>query len=193
MGHPEGVVKAPEENEIRFLRLMAEHAEQLLVQLALGNPVVVVKPRLRPPADVEGGVDVGFGPLHDLAQFRPVVHLLKRHQFYRRAGDDQAVESPVPHLGERLVKGQHVGEGCVFGDMAPGRDQFQFNLQRGVAQNPGQLGFCVDFSGHQVQKEDLQRPDVLGEGPGFRHDEDILRREGGGGGQLVRYFDGHVR
>ena len=50
---------------------------------------VVVKPRLRAPADVEGGVDVRLRPFHDLAQFVPVLHFLKLEVFHRRAGDDE--------------------------------------------------------------------------------------------------------
>ena len=82
--------------------------------------------------------------------------------------------------------------GGVFGDVAAGGDQFQLDLQRGIAQDPGQLGLCVHLGGHQVQKENLQRPDVLGDGPGLRHDEDVLPGQCGGGGQLIGNLDGHA-
>ncbi|CAN4017943.1 hypothetical protein AJOOGB_AJOOGB_06425, partial [Dysosmobacter welbionis] len=70
VGHPELVVKAPEEDEVGILHRVAEHAEEFLRQLPLGDAVVVVQPRLSAPADVKGGVDVRLGPLHDLAQLR---------------------------------------------------------------------------------------------------------------------------
>ena len=133
MGDPEFVIKAPEENEVGILHRVAEHTGELLGQLALGDAVVVVKPCLGTPADVEGGVDMGLAPLHDLAQFRPVVHFLKGQVLHRRAGDDESVERAVPHLVEGAVKGQHMLLRGVFGDVAAGGDQFQLDLQRGIA------------------------------------------------------------
>ena len=41
------------------------HYFPVLGQGPLGDAVMVVQPRLGTPADVEGGVDVGFAPLHD--------------------------------------------------------------------------------------------------------------------------------
>ena len=155
VGHPELVVKAPEEDEVGILHRVAEHAEEFLRQLPLGDAVVVVQPRLSAPADVKGGVDVRLGPLHDLAQLRPVVHLLKGKVLHRRAGDDQAVKGPVPHLVKGFVEGQHVGLGGVLGHVAAGGDQLQLDLDGGVAQHPGQLGLGLDLGGHQVQQQDL--------------------------------------
>jgi hypothetical protein len=135
---------------------------------------------------------VGLGPLHNAAQLRPVVHFLKLHQLHRRAGDDQAVKGAVGHLVEGFVKGEHMLLGCVFGYMAAGGDQLQVDLQGRVSQNPGQLGLGVHLGGHQVQKQDLQRPDILGDGPGLGHDEDIFLCQRAGGRQLVGNFNGHV-
>ena len=72
-----------------------------------------------------------------------------------------------------------------------GCDQFQLNLQRGVAQNAGQLGFGVHLGGHQIQQQDLQRTDILRHSAGFRHDKDIFFCQRAGGRELVGNFDGH--
>ena len=114
------------------------------------------------------------------------------HQLHRRAGDDETVEGAAADLAKGFVEGQHVGLGGVLGHMTPGGDQLQFDLQGGVAKDPGQLGLRVHLGGHQVQQEDLEGADVLGDGPGLRHDEDVLPPQDPGGGQLVGDFDGHI-
>ena len=43
-------------------------------------------------ADVQGGVNVAFAPLHDLAQLVPVADLLELQVLDRRTGDDHPVE-----------------------------------------------------------------------------------------------------
>ena len=52
VGDPEGVVKAPEEDEVGVLHRVLKHAEELVVQLPLGDAVVVVQARLGAPAGV---------------------------------------------------------------------------------------------------------------------------------------------
>ena len=88
---------------------MLEDAEHLLVQQLLADAVVVIKPRLRTPADVEGGVDIRLAEVHDLAQLRPVVHLLEVDLLHRCAGDDHAVVAVILHLVEGLVERLEVG------------------------------------------------------------------------------------
>ena len=110
---------------------------------------------------------------------------------HRRAGDDEAVEVPAAHVVEVAVEGEHMLLGGVLGHMAPGGDELQLHLEGGIAQQAAQLGLGGDLGGHQVQKQDLQGPDVLGHGPVLGHDEDILLREGPHGGELVGDSDGH--
>ena len=52
------IVKAPEQGGLLFQRCVGEHAEELLGQGVFGDAIVVVQPRLSPPAHVEGGVDM---------------------------------------------------------------------------------------------------------------------------------------
>ena len=191
VGHHEHVVAAPEEHVAAPLHHVGEHAEELPLQGILGHAVVVVEARLGPPADVEGGVDMALAPLHDPAQLRPVFHLLKGQVLHRRAGDDHAVVVVLLHVREVAVKGQHVLLGGVLGHVALGADELQLHLEGRVGQQAAELGLRGDLGGHQVQQQDPQGPDVLGGGPGLRHDEDVFLLQGPGGGQLVGDSNGH--
>jgi len=79
----------------------------------------------------------------------------------RGTGNDQTVKITMFDLGKRFVKGKHMSLGCIFGYMIGRRDQVQFNLERGIAQYAGKLRLRIDFSGHQIEKQDLQRTDIL--------------------------------
>ena len=162
MGHHEHVVAAPEEHVALPLHNMGEYPEELLFQGMLLDAMVVVQSRLGSPADVEGGVDVALGPLHDSAQLLPVLHLLEGQVLHRRAGDDHAVVVVLPHVVKVAVEGQHVLLGRILGYMVPGGDELQLHLQGGVAQQAAELGFRGDLGGHQVQQQNFQRPDILG-------------------------------
>ena len=193
VGGVEHLVKAADQRVRRPGDPVGEDAEHLGGQQLLAHPIVVVQPRLRPPADVEGGVDVGLGVVHDLAQLVPVVHLLEGDGLHRRASDDHAVETAVPHLVEGLVKGFEVGGGDVGGRVAGRLQQGHVHLQRAVGQQPGDLRLGGDLGGHQVEDGDLQRPDVLGQGPLPVHDEDVLRIQRIVGGQGLGDDEGHGR
>ena len=84
---------------------MVEDAEDLLGQLILGDAVVIVQSGLGTPTDVEGGVDVGLGPVHELAELAPVVHRFKVHDLHGGTGDDEAVVILVLDLVEGGIEG----------------------------------------------------------------------------------------
>ena len=67
--------------------------------------------------------------------------------------------------------------------MAGRLQQGHVHLQRGVGQQPGDLGLGGDLGGHQVQDEDLQRADMLGKGALPVHDKDVFFVQGIVGGQ----------
>ena len=192
VGDHEHVVEAPQEHGRAALDHMGEDAEELLVQRNLGDAIVVVQPRLGAPADVEGAVDVGAAPLHDLAELVPVFHLFKSQVLHRRACDNETVEIPIAHLVEGGIELQHVLLGGVLRLMGGGLHQLQLHLQGGVAQKAGKLGLGGDLRGHEVQHQDLQRTDVLGHGAGFGHDEDVFIRQGLRRGEFIRNSDRHV-
>ncbi len=81
------------------------HAGELGRQLVLVDTVVMVQASLRAPADVEGGMHVGGGPIHDVHQLVPIVDVREIELLDRGAGDDQPVEALVAHLVERAVAG----------------------------------------------------------------------------------------
>ena len=108
MGCIKLVVKAPEQNRPFVIRMVREYTEELFRQGILFDTVVIVKSRLGAPADMEGRMNIGLAPLHDLAKLIPVVHILKFQLFHRCAGNDHAVKFPVLQLIEALIKGQHM-------------------------------------------------------------------------------------
>lgn len=56
---------------------MLEDAMYALVELVLGNAIMVVERSLRTPADVERARDMFLAPFHNLAKLIPVVDILE--------------------------------------------------------------------------------------------------------------------
>ena len=187
----ETVIKPAEEGGGGFEHLVVKHAKNLLGENVFGDPVVVIETGLGAPADVQRGMHMGFGPVHDLAQLRPVIHGFKVHVFHRRAGDHQPVIEFVLNLVKRGVKGLQVAPIYILGTVADGLQQFHLDLKGCVGKFPQQLGFCGNFGGHQVQDQQLEGTDILVDGPVLRHDKNILALQSGAGGQRVGNFDGH--
>ena len=136
-------------------------------------------------------MDVGGGPVHDLAQLIPVVHVGEVQIFHRSPGDDHAVVIPVFDLVKGGIEGGQMFRVGVLRDMAEGVEQLHLYLQGGVGQLPQQLSLGHDLRGHQIQDQQLQRADVLVHGPVLCHDKDIFALQSGGGGQRVGNFDWH--
>ena len=123
---------------------------------------------------MERRMDIGLAPFHDLAQFRPIIHLLKFHQFHRRTGDDHAVKLPVLQFIEGLIECQQMLLRNILGLMGGHMHQFKMDLQGCITQQTGKLGLCGNLGRHQVQQHDLQRTDILTGGSAFRHNKNIL-------------------
>lgn len=187
----EHIVKAAEEGGLGADHRVGEHAEELFAQIILRDPIVVEEAGLGPPADVQCGVDMGGGPVHDLAQLVPVVHIGEVQILHRRAGDDHAIELPVLDLVEGGVEGGEMVGVRILGDVAQGVEQFHLDLEGGVGQLAQQLGLRDDLSGHQVEDQQVQWADVLVHGPVFRHHKDILALQRRSGRERVRDLDGH--
>ena len=134
---------------------------------------------------------MGLAPGHDLGQLLPVIHLFKRQLLHRRPGDDKPVVPLLPQLGEGPVKVEEVLRRGVPGLMAGNLHQLDIHLEGGVAQQPQQLGFCLDFFWHQVQDSNPQRTDVLPGGPVLPHNKDVLLLQHRYRRQGVGYPDGH--
>ena len=134
---------------------------------------------------------MGLAPLHDFAQFLPVVHVLKRHLLHRRTGDDHAVKFPVFQLLKALVKGQKMLLGHILGLVGRGMHQLQIYLKGSIAQKTAQLSLGDDLGGHQIQQNDLQGTDILGRSPAGFHDKYIFLGQRFRGRQVIGDLNGH--
>ena len=182
VGRIEHLVKAAHQRVRRAGDPVLEHAEHLFRQQLLVHAVVVVQASLCTPAHMQGGVDIRLAEVHDLAQLRPVIHLLKVHGLHRSTGDDHAVVAVMLHLVEGLIKGLQMGRGDVRCLMAHRLQQGHVHLQRRVGQQPGDLGLGGDLGGHQVQDQNFQRADMLRQRPLPVHDKDVFFIQGIKGG-----------
>ena len=170
---------------------MLEHAARLSRQVVLLNTVVVIQARLRAPANVQRGVHVRGGPVHDLAELGPVVDLLERHLLHRRARDDQAVVVDIADVVERAVERLQVAGAHVRGLVRLGAQQVHLNLQRRVGELAHDLRLGGDLGGHEVEDEHAQRADVLMQRAVLGHDKDVLALELRGGREGVGNANGH--
>ena len=93
---------------------------------------------------------------------------------------------------EGLVKGQQMLFGGVFRFVGFRMNQFQLHLQGRIAQKTGELGLRVDLGGHEIEQQDFQRTDVLGDGTRLGHNENIFFGKSLYCRQLVGNLDGHV-
>ena len=107
---------------------MGIDAGELLREGIFGDAVVVVETCLRTPADVQGAVDMGFAPVHDLADLIPVGDFGEVEFFDGGACDDHAVEVLVFDVVKGAVEGLQVFLGGVFGLMVFDADEFQLDL-----------------------------------------------------------------
>ncbi len=166
-------------------------AEQLCRKGLLGNAVVIVQPSLGAPADVERGMHMIRGPLHNVTEFRPVIDFFKGQMLHRRTRDDASVKIAVPDFIKRFIEGMQVLGRRIDAGVCFRSHQFQVNLQGSVAQKTRELNFCLDFFGHQVDQEDLERTDILGDSASLGHDEDVFLMQNINGWQPVGYFNRH--
>lgn len=142
------IVKAMEQGGVGYQHPVLVNPEELFGQGVFFDTKVIVEPRLGPPANVQGGVDVGAAPRHNLAQLVPVVHLGEVQVLHRCAGDNHAIELPSLHLVEGGIKGGQVVAVRVAGPIARGLKQFHLNLKRRVGELAQKLGLGGNLGGH---------------------------------------------
>ena len=88
--------------------MVGEDAKHLFFQRIFWDSIVIVKPRLSAPANVEGRIHIRFAPLHNCAELLPIINLFKSEMFHWRAGDNHAVEFFLPHVAKGLIKFEHM-------------------------------------------------------------------------------------
>ena len=170
---------------------MPVNAEQFFGQKHLVQSEMVIKPRLRSPADMEGAGYMGFGPLHDLAKLLPVIYFFKRDLLHRCACDDQTIVFVVLQLIEGIIKLVQMSDGGVHGYMAVHFHKGHIHLQGRVGQRTQQMQLRVLLDRHQVQNTDLQRTHVLMQGPVLVHDKNIFIIQNIPCGKIALYFNRH--
>ena len=112
------IIKSPHQWCFPIFYTMFKHAKYLFIQLYFFNSIMIVKSRLRSPAQVHCRSHMCLCPFHNLFQFFPVVNLLKRHLFYRSACDDKAIKSLVFDFFKRHIKLVEMAGRCIFRFMA---------------------------------------------------------------------------
>ena len=192
MWHVENVIKAAQELFVLDADMVLEHAENLFGHLVFRDAIVIVKSRLRAPADMECRVDMRLRPLHDFGDLVPVGDFLKRHVLDGRTRDDHAVVLLVAHFLERAVELRKVVCGRMARDVRLRVDEIDLDLDGAVAEEPHELRLRDVLDGHEVQNQNLQRADVLCIGTVFIHDEDVLTFEDVRRRQGTRQFDWHI-
>lgn len=80
----------------------------------------------------------------------------------------------------------------MSGLMAFRMDQFQFDLDRRITKQPGQLRFGFDLGRHQIQEHHMQWTDILRKRPLFCHHKDVFLIERLCCRKILRNLDGHV-
>ena len=114
---------------------------------------MVVEPRISAPAEIEGTVNMAFGPFHNPADFVPVGNALAGNIVQGSPCDDHAVVPFVFDLVKGIVKLGHMAGIGMGGLIAGSLQEFHLNLQGRVGQLPEKLGLGDDFGGHQIQDQ----------------------------------------
>lgn len=146
------VVKAAEKDRALVVHLVRENTENLFVKLMLIYAVVVIKPRLCAPADMQGAVNVSLAPLHYLDELLPILDLLEGHMLNRCAGDDKAVVIIVLYVVEYLIKRQKMLLGDVLGLMAFGMYKLNESKSRGYENTPEKQARLQKESDYMLKK-----------------------------------------
>ena len=121
----------------------------------------------------------------------PVGDLLEIQLSQGGASDDQAVIVAMAYIFKVTVKGVEMIARRMFRLFVVDPEQVDIHLQRSIAQQPQQLGFCLNLVGHQIEDQHLHRPYILHRRPALGHNEDILRLKNAGGWQVIGYSYGH--
>ena len=194
MGSFEDFIEASEEGVIGFEILMLENTEHFCGEGVFRDTVMEMKRRLSRPADMEGGIDVGFGPAHDFTEFVPVIHVTEFEVFDGCAGDDKAVELFVLDFLVGTVERFHMLGADVGGNVGCDAEEGQLDLEGGIGEKTDDLVFGGDLRRHEVENGNFQGTDILRGGAEFVHNEDILGlkdlRSGKSGGDFDRHIGG---
>ena len=131
------------------------------------------------------------GPFQVFFDFSPVFHILEFQFFHRCPGYDETVIIPVLDIAEFQVSRFQIGIVGMGPHPAHRPAEIDFQLQGRIAQKPQQLQFRRLFQRHQVQDQDFQRTDILGQGPVVVDGDDIFFTQFFLGRKMAVDFDWH--
>lgn len=172
--HVESIVEPAEQGQTGIEDTMGKNAEHLLWQWVFGYAVMVVKPCLSCPANVERAGNVGAAPVEYAAQFFPISDFLEVQMLERCAGNDETVEQFVLHVLEVAIKGLHVFRWRVLACVRPDFHQVDVERQRRGGKDAREISFRRYLYRHQIQDGDAQRTNVRTDSHRTAHDEDIF-------------------
>ena len=131
--------------------MMWEHTEDLMGRIVLLDMVMIIEPCISTPADMKGRVDVGFAPLHNLHQFRPILYFLEIVVLHRSAGNNKTVITLIFDLVKGCIEGVQVFRRRVAGTIRTGIEKIHIYLNRGVRELSHQLNLCYDLCRHEIE------------------------------------------
>ena len=191
-GHREIIGEAAHQPPCHRLELVPEHAEQLVAAIMLQHAMEMIEERLSTPADAKPAEAMCPRPVHDLGQLFPIGDLFEGKPLDRRAGHDQRIEELILHILKAPVEAAQIGRLGMARRVARRGHQDQFDLQRRIAEQAGELDLRLLLFRHQVQQEQPQRPDILTKRLFLRHHIDLLGKQVFEGWQIVWHLDGHA-
>ena len=98
--------------------------------IVLLDMVMIIEPCISTPADMKGRVDVGFAPLHNLHQFRPILYFLEIVVLHRSAGNNKTVITLIFDLVKGCIEGVQVFRRRVAGTIRTGIEKIHIYLDR---------------------------------------------------------------
>ena len=164
LGNEIPVIESPQERMMAPRELVFVYAEQLLGQELLLDMIEMIECGLGSPAEGQGGIDMGTGPVQIFYQFRPVIDFFEGQRFYRCAGDNEAVVVLVPDFVKGVIIGIEVGGVGVAAHVGSGMTEIDLYLQGRITEETEVLEFRDFLERHEIQDQDAQGSDVLVEG-----------------------------
>ena len=121
----------------------------------------------------------------------PIVNLLKLHLFNRRTRYDHAVKIFILIMIEGLIKCRQMLLGNILRFVSCRVHKIKLNLERRVTEKTGKLCFGIYFCGHEIEKKDAERTDILRDRTVFRHHKYVFLLKHSRCRKLVWYFNRH--
>ena len=139
MRHHKHIIETTEDRQSFLQRILREDAEHLLLQRIFGNTIMIIQACLSRPADIKRTGDMGTGPIEDIGNLIPVVHLFKIKRLYRCTCDDHTIKLLIAHRFEVAVEHHHVFDRRILGGMTTQFHETDLQLQGGVRKETDQV------------------------------------------------------